>query len=347
MSDFNEDSFTRAVLKRLKPLELKQRIVLIAETLEQYLADDFLEAAKQIVSALPPELDPTKTDNDFGDFIFAPLGEFIVRRGMAKQYVKVSLKSLKEITKRFSMEDALHSFINAHPGQTLRELAKWSTDRNYHVRRLVSESTRPRLPWSGKLTLPHSVPLPFLDQLHADQTRYVTRSVANHLNDIAKVEPPLVLETLGRWRDQGKQQPEELDWICRHALRTLVKRGHAETLEFLGFRTKPKVTTSAIDLARRSISAGETLEFSGTLTGLRDESLIVDYVIDFVKANGSLSPKVFKAKQLNLRRGESFTLRKRHRLLANATTYKLFPGNHRLTVQVNGIAMAGAFFEIR
>ncbi|MBM4074268.1 MAG: hypothetical protein FJ267_01330, partial [Planctomycetes bacterium] len=108
---FNEAGFKRVVMQRLKQLELKQRIVHIAETLEQFLADDFRVAARQILAALPPELDPTKIDDDFGDFIIAPLGEFVVRRGMDAEHVTVSLKTLKEITKRFSMEDALRQFI--------------------------------------------------------------------------------------------------------------------------------------------------------------------------------------------------------------------------------------------
>jgi 3-methyladenine DNA glycosylase AlkC len=344
---FDDKSFTRAVMKQLKPLELKQRIVLIAETLEYHLADDFPTAARQVLSALPPELDPAKTDDDFGDFIIAPLGEFVVRRGMAKEHVAISLKTLKEITKRFSMEDALRSFLNTHPKKTLGELSKWSTDPNYHVRRLVSEGTRPRLPWSVRLSIHYTIPMPLLDQLHADRTRYVTRSVANHLNDIAKLDPELVLKTLGRWRKESKQQSEELDWICRHALRTLIKQGHPETMELLGYRTDPHVTVSAIKIANPSISAGESLDFSFAVTALRNESLIVDYRIDFVKANGSLSPKVFKAKKLELQRGESITITKRHPLRADATTYRLFPGTHRLTIQINGIATSSICFEIR
>lgn len=347
VSGFDEVGFTRAVMLRLKQLELKQRIVHIAETLDRFLADDFTVAAKQILAALPPELDPTQTDDDFGDFIIAPLGEFVVRRGMAVEYVAISLRTLRDITKRFSMEDALRRFINAHPEKTLKELAKWTTDRNYHVRRLVSEGTRPRLPWSGRLSIEHTVPLPFLDQLHADTTRYVTRSVANHLNDIAKVDPSLVLSTLRRWREQGKQRPNELEWMCRHALRTLIKQGHAETLEFLGLRTNPKVTVSEIALNLSTIAPGETLEFTIEIAAHRDESLIIDYVIDFVKANGSHSPKVFKAKKLNLKRGESVQISKRHPLKANATTYRLFPGTHHLTIQVNGVASTSTSFEIR
>lgn len=211
--DFDRARFVADAIKGLSALELKQRIVHLAACLERVLAVDFRQAAGQIVAALPPPLDPTKTDDDFGDFIFAPLGEFVVRNGLTKQHLKLSLRTLREITMRFSMEDAIRSFINNWPDEVFCTLEKWSTDSNYHVRRLVSEGTRPRLPWSGRLTTNFDRALPLLDQLHADPTRYVTRSVANHLNDIAKIDPPTVLRTIKRWRQQMMQRPAELEWM--------------------------------------------------------------------------------------------------------------------------------------
>ena len=193
---FDDRGFVKTTMKGFKQLELKERIVQIAATLEKFLAPDYRTAVKHIVSALPPPLDPKKNDDDFGDFIFAPFGEYVVRNGLEKKYLKTSLRTIKELTKRFSMEDAIRSFINAHTSETLAVLDKWATDTNYHVRRLVSEGTRPLLPWSKRLSIEVTTPLPLLDKLHADSTRYVTRSVANHLNDIAKSNPKVVLETL-------------------------------------------------------------------------------------------------------------------------------------------------------
>lgn len=82
---FAAPAFVRDVMKHLRQLELKARIVHIATVLERFLATDFRVAAKQIVAALPEPLDPALTDDDFGDFIFAPLGEFVVRNGLAKK----------------------------------------------------------------------------------------------------------------------------------------------------------------------------------------------------------------------------------------------------------------------
>lgn len=344
---FNEDLFVAQVMEKLGALELKQRIVHIAEVLEEHLPSSFPKASELLIKALPPELDPTRSDDDFGDFIIAPLGEYVVRNGLSSEHLELSLATIRELTKRFSMEDAIRSFLNHHPKRTLETLGKWARDPHYHVRRLVSEGTRPRLPWSTRLSIEPTVPLPLLDRLHADSTRYVTRSVANHLNDLTKTDATLVLETLARWRELNKQDSKELDWMIRHALRTLIKQGDRATMEFLGLRAEPKVKVGRIKLSQSEIVFGEPLEFEVSVTAERDEELIVDYVIEFVKANGSLAPKVYKLKQLSMLKGQSVTLSKTHPLRADATTYRLFPGTHRLTIQVNGQAQSSAAFELR
>lgn len=343
---FNTVGFVNDALQGFKALELKQRIAKIATTLEQYLDQDFRKAAKQIVAALPPPLDPTLSDDDFGDFIFAPLGEYVVRCGSQPDHLRLSLQTLKQLTMRFSMEDAIRFFIKAAPEQTLKELHKWTNDKNYHVRRLVSEGTRPLLPWSGRLSLPTEITIGLLDVLHADPTRYVIRSVANHLNDIAKSEPKLVLDTLRRWQSLGKQRDDELRWMIRHALRTLVKRGDARAMQLLGFHPRPVIDVSQFALTQQKTRPGEAIEFSFAITARRRELLVIDYVIDFVKANGKRAPKVFKIKQVEMESGQQLHLKKRHPFRANATTYSLYPGTHHLTLQVNGQAFGRLTFEM-
>jgi 3-methyladenine DNA glycosylase AlkC len=343
---FSERRFVASVIKDLSKLELKQRILLIAEKLEEYLPSDFPTAAAQIVRSLPSPLDETKTDDDFGDFIIAPLGEYVVRNGLKQEHLALSLRTLKEITKRFSMEDATRAFLRQFPDETIRELTRWATDTNYHVRRLVSESTRPLLPWSGRIDLSVEKTLPLLEALHADRTRYVTRSVANHLNDIAKSNPDLVVQTLATWRAYARQDPAELMWMTRHSLRTLVKRGHAKSLKLLGFNPKPKISLEDFLIAETDLLLGQMLEFSVTVKALRDESLVIDYVIDFVKSGGKRSAKVFKAGKASLKKGESITICKQHKLHAHATTFRLYPGEHLLSIQINGQLVRSKSFTI-
>jgi 3-methyladenine DNA glycosylase AlkC len=343
---FPDQRFVRSVMNELGALELKQRISLIAEKLEDHLPRDFPDALRHILGALPPPLDESKTDDDFGDFIFAPLGEFIVRNGLKPKLLGLSLRALKAITKRFSMEDALRAFLREFPEQTLAELMEWTKDSNYHVRRLVSESTRPLLPWSGRIHLPVESTLPILDTLHVDPTRYVTRSVANHLNDISKSTPDLVVQTLEKWRERGEQEPSELMWITRHSLRTLIKRGHRGSLKLLGFNPNPKISVGEIHIAKSMLVPGESLEFSFDISALRNESLVIDFVIEFVKAQGKRSSKVFKAGKVLLKKDQTITVRKCHKLRANATTFQLYPGRHSLTIQINGQKRGSTPFTI-
>jgi hypothetical protein len=211
---------------------------------------------------------------------------------------------------------------------------------------LVSEGTRPKLPWSRRLRLDVTAPLPLLETLHADPTRYVTRSVANHLNDLSKSHPELVLQTLRGWKSAGRQSPNELDWINRHALRTLVKQGHAPAMKFLGYRDNPKIEVSDFELETSELRPGDSLAFSFSVHAERSEELMIDYIIDFVKANGTTAPKVHKLKRLALAKGETAPLKKRHRLHANATTYKLYPGQHAVTLQINGQPFGTLPFEL-
>lgn len=344
--DFDEASFVKATMAGFSKLELKERIVHIACRLEEHLSPDYRIAAAQIVKALPPPLDPNRTDDDFGDFIFAPLGEFVVRNGLQKKHLKLSLKTLKTITQRFSMEDAIRAFINEHTVEVMVELEKWASDKNYHVRRLVSEGTRPTLPWSKRLTIDTVAALPLLDALHFDSTRYVTRSVSNHLNDIAKAHPDAVLDALRRWKKSKRQDKRELQWMSKHSLRTLIKQGNPLALKFLGYRPNPKIEVSDFSINQARLKPGDAFEFSFSIAAQRDESLMIDYVVDFVKANGSLAPKVHKLKQLNLSKGQATTVKKRHVLRANATTYTLYPGTHHVTLQINGSAFGSQSFEL-
>ncbi len=335
---FDAKSFVQEVMAQLPHLALKERVMYIADVLAAYLPADFAQAAEVIVKVLPAPLDPNRTDNDFGDFIYAPLGAFVAKRATSKAELHSALATLREITMRFSMEDAIRTFLNTYPEETLTILKQWTHDEHYHVRRLVSEGTRPRLPWSCSVSLRPEQTIPLLDALYADSTRYVTRSVANHLNDIAKTNPTLVLHTLRRWRKEGRQNKRELQWMARHALRTLVKRGHKDALRFLGYRQNPEIKVRRFSVSKRSlkIAAGDALSFSFDISAQRNEKLMIDYVIDFVKAGGEHRPKVFKCKTLSIKRGQTVTVHKTHPFYADATTYTLYPGVHSIALQING-----------
>ncbi len=340
---FDRAAFERSVMDELADLELKQRIALIAGRLAEHLDPDFEKAATQILASLPPPLDPTLTDDDFGDFIFAPLGTYVAEHGL--DHYETSMVLLKELTTRFSMEGPVRAFLVSHQAETLALFEDWARDGSYHVRRLVSESTRPALPWAPRIHLPIDAALPLLDILHSDLTRYVTRSVANHLNDISKFDPDGVFERIRSWRELGLQRPEELEWMARHSLRTLIKRGNPTAMELLGYPSSPDVE-AMLTIATTVVRPGEALEFTVSITAGADVRLMVDYVIDFVKQSGRTSPRAFKLRRLSMGAGETEVLQKRHPLRADATTYTLYPGAHEVTILGNGKALTSGKFDL-
>lgn len=345
--DFNQLAFEKKVVLAFPKQELMERIAHIRDTLFEFLPSDFEKVVAIILAALPSELNHKNEDNDFGDFIYAPYSYFVAKYGCSKKQVGVSLLALEEITKRFSAEAALRDFINSFPEETLKKATGWTSHKNYHVRRLASEGTRPNLPWAKKIHTAPEVMLPLLDTLYSDKTRYVTRSVANHLNDISKTNPALVVATLKRWQKEGKQNPAELAYITKHALRTAVKQGDQRALAHLGYST-PMVEVKSLALTQSQVQVGESLEFSFTLQSAVSKSqvLLIDYLIHFKKASGKLSPKVFKLKTLTLEAGQSVPFKKVH-TLKPMTTRTLYSGEHVLELQINGASFGVVPFTLQ
>ncbi len=341
---FRRKQFERRVLERFPELELKDRIHWMVTVLEAHLPAKLPAALDLLERALPPPLDPKLTDDDFGRYIWVVPGEYAARHGCARTHLPRSLGFLRESTKRFSAESAIRPFLRDFPGETLDFVTDCATDANYHVRRLASEGIRPLLPWAERVQLPPRKIVAVLDMLHADPTRYVTRSVANTLNDISKDDPTLVVRTLERWQRARRQKPAELDWITRHALRTLAKRDEPQALELLGYPTTPDVRISKLRVPKR-VAVGETLVYGFELTSNAQQNLLVTARIHFRKANGSLAPKVFTVKKAAFAPGETVTLEKKQPFRP-MTTRVMYPGAHEIEIVVNGRSLAKAAFEL-
>ena len=68
-------------------------------------------------------------------------------------------------------------------------MKKWAGDENEHVRRLASEGSRPRLPWSFQLPAVienPAIPYPFF-RLWYLMIHLIKQIMANHLNDFSKI----------------------------------------------------------------------------------------------------------------------------------------------------------------
>ncbi|PRH81904.1 DNA alkylation repair protein [Arenimonas caeni] len=346
---FDRRGFEAHALDGLDSLEMKARAMHIADALERTLPDDFDRAAGVIEAALaPPATDDrlafATSEAGLAGWIGWPLGEFIARRGQAEP--ERALLALRELTQRFTSEFAVRPFLVNHFALTIDRLRGWSDDSSPHVRRWTSEGSRPRLPWGlqvKSLIADPSPTLPLLAALQDDPSEYVRRSVANHLNDIAKDHPQVVAEWLARHLPGAS--PERTT-LLRHASRTLVKRGHPQTLKAWGLGGKLD-GEATLSVSPKRVAVGDSLAINAVLVSRsrRKQALVVDYVVRHVKANGDTSPKVFKGWMLELGAGETRRLTKSHSLRP-ITTRRYYPGRHRIELQVNGKVVAETAFTL-
>ncbi|HVF76050.1 MAG TPA: hypothetical protein VM938_13500 [Acidimicrobiales bacterium] len=337
-SAFPARRFTRGLADALEPLELLARGDELAARLQQTLPPAFADAAAVLhwVAASPT----------FTGWIVLPCGGFVARAGLDEP--DVALPLLAALTPRGSSEFAVRPFIERHPTLTYEYLHRWALDPDEHVRRLVSEGTRPRLPWARLLRSLIADPMPnvaLLDALADDPSPYVRRSVANHLNDIAKDHPDLALELAEQWSDRSANAA----WTARHGLRTLVKRGDPRALRLLGASVDEDVRLVAFEPDHPRIRVGDTVTLTFTLSLDRTDGepvdAVVDYRVHYVGARGAKAPKVFKLTRRTLVPGEPLTITRRHRF-DDVSIRHIHPGRHQIDVQVNGRVLGSTSVDV-
>ena len=334
MPAFNAAGFRQRFTEQYLDLELMPRCHLVADCLYEFLPSNYLAAVSVVVASLGPVHMST---DDFSDvsFLHLPFSLFVSKYGL--DHFDASMTAQYEITQRFSAEFSIRAFIERHPAQSFKLFQHWIKDPNPHVRRLVSEGTRPRLPWASRLRnlqIDPSPILPILEALKDDPELYVRRSVANNLNDIGKDHPHLVYELLGKWQ---KHSNKNRDWVINHALRSAVKRCEPEALALLGYTDSKGIATNNSSVTPDHALIGESVRISTTLNNQATHAkpLMVDFAVHYIKANGKARPKVFKWCQLELEAGSKKALTKKLNL-ANLSTRTHFVGTHRVDVIING-----------
>ncbi|MFC1751353.1 DNA alkylation repair protein [Pseudomonadota bacterium] len=346
---FDKKGFIKAATHDLDALELKERSVQITDAMRQYLPEDYSHAADIMLNALAENedchiTDSTVTKEGIAGWAVMPMAHYVGLYGL--DHFDLSMTLFKEMTKRSSSEFGIRFFILADAERTLDYLHEWAGDPNHHVRRLVSEGSRPRLPWAMQFPefIKDPTPiLPLLEQLKDDESEYVRRSVANNLNDIAKDHPNTVAKIAKRWIKGASKERQKL---VRHACRTLVKQGHTATLSALGYEPA-KVVLENFKVLTPKVVLGNALQFELTVVskGKKEQPLIVDYIVHHQKANGSTSPKVFKWKTLTLPAGKSKIMQRKH-AIRPITTRVYYPGVHGLEVVINGQSLGRVEFSL-
>jgi len=316
---------------------LKERMRHITHVLRGLLPDDY-RAALEIMKQAAPHLRQYSFQ-----VIFFP--DFVEVYGLSDW--EASIPALEFFTHYSSAEFAVRPFIMQDASRMMGHMQAWATHEKHHVRRLASEGCRPRLPWAMALPMFKRDPspiLPILERLKDDPSEYVRRSVANNLNDIAKDHPDVVIDLLRRWSTNASA---EVQWLVNRALRTLIKQGHPEALGLLGFGGQTQIQVKSLTLSPTVIQMGETLAFAFEIESQADiaQDLMIDYIVYFMKANGTRAPKVFKLTKKQLQPGETVRIEKRHSFKP-ITTRKYHPGAHAIALKINGLEFEGLPFHL-
>lgn len=317
-------------------LELKARMRRITETLKTYLPISFEEALDVLFS-----IDETCIGFPY---LFFP--DFVAEYGQAEEHWELSMKALERFTQRSSSEFAIRSFLLSDPERVMCQMRIWSHHTNEHVRRLSSEGCRPRLPWGVSLPMFKRDPtlvIAVLEELKADPSLYVRKSVANNLNDIAKDHPSIVLQTARRW----KGVCSHTNWIIRQGCRTLIRKADPEVLELFGYANPNGVsllgTCASLSVRPSRVVIGESCELKYELC-IREGDPVhirIEYGIDFVKARGHTSRKLFLLSDKTVSGGTRLTVTRTH-TWSNLTTRRHYPGKHRIVLLLNGLEVAHA-----
>ncbi len=341
---FDMDAFLHDALNGYEALALMPRGKHIARALHRHLPPDYGEALR-ILLASADQPHGRAPGLSLASFLFLPHTVFVSEFGLA--HFELSMQAQHALTQRFTAEFSIRPFLQKHPEATLERLAEWTADPSEHVRRLVSEGTRPRLPWASRLPAFQRDPAPvlaLLERLKDDPALYVRRSVANNLNDIGKDHPDVLAATANTWLHNA---PPQRRWIVQHALRSAVKRGEPGALAALGFGASADVVIGQPSITPERAVVGGTLAVAFVVTNntAQPQRVLVDFAVHYIKANGKSSAKVFKLKTLDLAAQETQRVGKGISL-AEMTTRKHYPGTHRVDAILNGRARALGSFEL-
>lgn len=343
---FDRAGFTRAALRGLDALELKARVVHVADALAAHLPP-FERAVPRLLATLGAPADPDAPDAEADEsglrgFAAWPLLRYVARHGLG--HPAVALPALGEMTGRMSAEFAVRPFLLEHPEAAWRAVDGWAGHADVHRRRLASEGTRPRLPWGVRLTPSVADPsrgLAVIDRLVDDPQLYVRRSVANHLNDVCKDHPDRALAVAGRWG----APTAETAWVVRHGLRTLLKAADPRALTLIG---RPPVDVAVARLGGDArVARGDKLSFAFELHNREAQPapLRVDYLLHRVLKSGKRGVKAFSVGDMTLEAGERRPVTRQHDFKPiSIRTYH--PGAHRIEVRVNGVIGGGFDFEL-
>lgn len=338
---FNKQEFIKQIYSgNWEEKELKDRMKHTTAVLHRFMPKEYKKAAKLIKASIT-HLRKRQIAGGL-EFIFFP--DYIETYGIDD--FEEAVQSIEFVTQFISCEFAVRPFILKYGERMMNQMLAWSRHKEHSVRRLASEGSRPRLPWAmaiPALKKDPSATLPILENLKNDPSEWVRKSVANHINDIAKDNPHIVIGIAHQWRSNNK----ETNAIIKHGSRTLLKQGHPEILHYYGLDTDG-IQVSKFKVLTPVVKTGDSLAFSFTLENKSSQAkhIRIEYAIYYRRQNNTLSKKVFKISEKDCQPGESLQII-RQQSFRLITTRVFYPGKQQVSVIINGIEQAVKSFELQ
>ncbi|MDE5050956.1 DNA alkylation repair protein [Niallia taxi] len=332
---FDKERFRSSLFEtEWEELALKERMRQITLSLAPVLPQDYGQAITILRQCAP-------SFTGLGGIVFP---DFVEQYGLEDW--ELSIETLAYFTQFSTSEFAVRPFLIKDQSKMLAQMEVWASSENEHIRRLASEGCRPRLPWGLSVPALKKEPAPvlvILEKLKEDESLYVRKSVANNLNDISRINPDLAVEIAESWYGEN----QKTNWIIKHACRSLLKKGDPRVLQIFGFENNDNLTVSNFRITPERLLIEESIEFSFSLTSELEvpHKVRVEYAIDYVKANGKQSRKVFHLSEMEWK-GVMKKVFTKKQSFKDLTTRKHYPGVHRITIIVNGAEKAALEFDL-
>jgi len=319
---FDKENFVDYIFdKTWQELELKARMRHIACSLNLFIPLSY-----------PQQLDILKAvSKDFVSFEAMFFQDFVEVFGLDD--FENSMQALEVFTIDSSSEFAIRQFILKDEEKTMKQMQTWAYSKNEQIRRLASEGCRPRLPWAMALNRFKKEPskvFEIIEILKNDKSKYVMKSIANNLNDISKDHPKLLINFVKNNLGSSK----ELDWICKHASRTLLKQGDKTLLALFGFHKVTHLNVTHLKYDKK-VKIGTALTFSFNIETKEEIGKVrVEYAIDYLKSNNTHNKKLFMITQNEIKSSLKTFCKKQS--FKDMSVRKHYLGKHYLSIIING-----------
>lgn len=323
---FNSTGFRNYVVdKEWENKAFKARYEHIASGLHLYLTADFEYNVNLLLSFAQKQA--THADGMQITLLFIP--HYCGTYGIHSP--AIALQFMEQITQFCTCEFAIRPYIIQFPALSFEHLNAWANHSDHRVRRLASEGSRPLLPWGEKLSALYEDPslvMPLLHKLVQDKHPLVLKSVANHLNDISKKHPEIVINF-------AKKYYTNCPTYIKHGLRTLLKQSNTQALNIIG--VSQQRFDISLELSSSHVEWGDQLRFTVQFKHQSPTPLkcLLYFVMHFKRGNGQYNKKKFHLLATECEGNYLQNVSKSYSFKA-ITTRKYYAGVQKISVLING-----------